>query len=47
MADYFLLILMERLANKELHEWQDKIEVVGSIYPEKPVLMDFNIEPLG
>ena len=26
MADYFLLILMESLANKELHEWQDKIE---------------------
>lgn len=26
MADYFLLILMDDLANKELHEWQDKIE---------------------
>lgn len=26
IADYVLLILMESLANKELHEWQDKIE---------------------
>ena len=26
MADYFLLILMEDLNNKETHEWQDKIE---------------------
>lgn len=26
IADYFLLILMQNLGNKELHEWQDKIE---------------------
>lgn len=26
IADYILLILMENLANKELYEWQDKIE---------------------
>lgn len=26
VADYILLILMENLANKELYEWQDKIE---------------------
>lgn len=25
-ADYFLLILMKDLSNKEIHEWQDKIE---------------------
>lgn len=26
IADYFLLTLMDDLGNKELHEWQDKIE---------------------
>lgn len=25
-ADYFLLILLKDLSNKEIHEWQDKIE---------------------
>src|SRR6185437_7815558 len=25
-ADYFLLILLNDLSNKEIHEWQDKIE---------------------
>ncbi|MBL0882276.1 MAG: HEPN domain-containing protein [Chitinophagaceae bacterium] len=29
MSDYIVLVLLENLANKEAHEWQDKIENQG------------------